>query len=35
MSIPGATVDGAPVGLQIIGARGTDAALIRVAQAMA
>lgn len=34
VSIPGATVDGAPVGLAIIGGRGTDASLIAVAQAM-
>lgn len=34
VNIPGATVDGAPVGLSIIGGRGTDASLIAVAQAM-
>ncbi|MDP3255467.1 amidase [Bosea sp. (in: a-proteobacteria)] len=34
VSLPGATVNGAPVGLSIIGGRGTDAALIAVAQAM-
>lgn len=34
VSLPGALVDGAPVGLSIIGARGTDASLIAVAQAM-
>ena len=34
VSLPGATVDGAPVGLSIIGARGADASLIAVAQAM-
>ncbi len=34
VSLPGATVAGAPVGLSIIGGRGTDAALIAVAQAM-
>jgi amidase len=34
VNLPGATVDGAPVGLSIIGGRGTDAALIAVAQAM-
>ncbi|WP_082609611.1 amidase [Bosea sp. Root381] len=34
VSLPGATVDGAPVGLSIIGGRGTDAALVAVAQAM-
>jgi amidase len=35
VNLPGATVDGAPVGLSIIGASGTDAVLIAVAQAMA
>ncbi len=35
VSIPGATVDGAPVGLSIIGRRGSDAELVAVAQAMA
>lgn len=34
VSLPGATVDGLPVGLSIIGGRGTDAALVAVAQAM-
>ena len=34
VSLPGATIDGAPVGLSIIGGRGTDASLIAVAQAM-
>ena len=34
VSLPGATVNGAPVGLSIIGGRGTDAALIAVAQAI-
>ncbi len=34
VSLPGATVDGAPVGLSIIGGRGTDAALLTVALAM-
>ncbi|MEQ8586126.1 MAG: amidase [Thalassobaculaceae bacterium] len=34
VSIPGATVDGLPVGLSIVGARGTDAALIAVANAL-
>jgi amidase len=33
VSLPGATVNGAPVGLSIIGARGSDASLIAVAQA--
>src|SRR5580658_5145393 len=35
VNIPGATVDGAPIGLSIIGARGSDAMLVAVAQAMA
>jgi amidase len=35
VNLPGATVDGAPVGLSIIGGRGCDATLIAVAQAMA
>jgi amidase len=34
VSLPGATVDGAPIGLSIVGGRGTDAALVAVAQAM-
>lgn len=34
VSLPGATVEGAPVGLSIIGGRGTDASLIAVAEAM-
>jgi amidase len=34
VSLPGATVDGLPVGLSILGARGGDAALIAVAGAM-
>jgi len=33
VNFPGATVDGAPVGLSIIGARGTDLDLLRVAVA--
>lgn len=33
VNLPGAVVDGAPVGLSIIGARGTDAALLAVARA--
>jgi len=33
VKLPGATVDGAPVGLSIIGARGTDLDLLRVAVA--
>ncbi|MBS0642053.1 MAG: amidase [Proteobacteria bacterium] len=35
VNLPGATVDGAPVGLSIIGGRGTDATLITVARSMA
>jgi len=34
ISIPGASVDGLPVGLSILGARGSDAALVAVAQAL-
>jgi amidase len=34
ISIPGATVDGAPVGLSIIGAPGTDLSLLAVARAL-
>ncbi|MBV8169526.1 MAG: amidase [Alphaproteobacteria bacterium] len=34
VSLPGATVDGLPVGLSIIGPRGADATLVAVAQAM-
>ena len=34
VNLPGATVNGAPVGLSIVGGRGTDASLIAVAQAM-
>ena len=34
LNIPGATVDGAPVGLSIVGGRGTDLDLIRVAVAL-
>ncbi len=34
VSLPGATVDGLPVGLSIVGARGSDAALVAVARAM-
>jgi len=33
VSLPGATVDGAPVGLSIVGGRGTDLALMAVARA--
>ncbi len=35
VSLPGATVDGVPVGLSILGARGSDATLVAVARAMA
>lgn len=34
VSIPGATVDGVPIGLSIVGGPGTDAALIAVAKAL-
>jgi amidase len=34
VSIPGATVDGLPVGLSIIGPRGSDATLVAVARAL-
>jgi amidase len=34
VSLPGATVDGLPVGLSIIGPRGSDAMLVSVAKAM-
>jgi amidase len=34
VNLPGATVDGLPVGLSIVGPRGSDAALVAVAQAM-
>jgi amidase len=34
VNLPGATVDGAPVGLSIIGGRGSDATLVAVARAM-
>jgi amidase len=34
VSIPGATVDGLPVGLSIIGSRGSDASLVAVARAL-
>lgn len=34
VNLPGATADGAPVGLSIIGARGTDMSLIAVATAV-
>ena len=35
LSIPGATVDGLPIGLSIIGPRGSDATLVAVARALA
>jgi amidase len=34
VSIPGATVDGLPVGLSVIGPRGSDATLVAVARAL-
>ena len=34
IGIPGATLDGLPIGLSIVGGRGTDAALVAVARAM-
>ena len=34
VSLPGASVDGRPVGLSVVGARGNDAALVAVARAM-
>jgi amidase len=34
VSIPGALVDGAPVGLSIVGARGSDVSLLAVARAL-
>jgi amidase len=34
VNLPGATVDGAPVGLSIVGGRGSDASLVAVALAM-
>jgi amidase len=34
VSVPGATVDGRPVGLSIVGSRGSDASLIAVARAL-
>jgi len=35
VSLPGATVDGVPVGLSILGGRGSDATLVAVTRAMA
>jgi len=34
VSIPGAEVDGLPIGLSIIGPRGSDATLVAVARAL-
>ncbi len=34
VNLPGASVDGLPIGLSIVGARGSDAALVAVANAM-
>jgi len=34
VNLPGATIDGAPIGLSIIGGRGSDTTLIAVAQSM-
>jgi amidase len=34
INLPGATIDGLPVGLSILGARGSDATLVAVARAM-
>jgi amidase len=34
VSVPGATVNGLPIGVSIVGARGSDAALVAVARAM-
>jgi len=34
LSLPGTTVDGLPIGLSIIGARGSDASLVAVARAL-
>ena len=35
VSIPGAEVDGLPIGLSIVGGRGTDATLVATAAALA
>jgi amidase len=35
VSIPGATIDGLPIGLSLVGGRGSDAALVAVARALA
>jgi amidase len=34
VSLPGAEVDGLPIGLSIVGARGSDATLVAVARAL-
>jgi Asp-tRNA(Asn)/Glu-tRNA(Gln) amidotransferase A subunit family amidase len=34
VSVPGASVDGLPVGLSIVGGHGSDAALVAVARAL-
>ena len=34
VSIPGAAVDGLPVGLSIVGGHGSDATLVAIAKAM-
>lgn len=34
LSLPGASINGAPIGLSIVGARGADASLVAIAQAM-
>jgi amidase len=34
VSLPGATVNGLPIGLSIVGVGGSDAALVAVARAM-
>ena len=34
VNVPGATVRGLPLGLSLLGARGSDAALVAVAKAM-
>ena len=34
VSVPGANVNGLPIGLSLVGGHGSDAALVAVAQAM-
>jgi amidase len=34
VSVPGADVEGFPVGLSVLGARGSDATLVTVARAL-